>query len=208
MQQILTEYKAEEFLEEEGFPVVERMLFVDKDKAFEYAKSIGFPVVLKIASDKILHKTELNAIKLNVDENNFFKSFDELRKIKIEKNGIVVQKFLNGKNIIIGLKKDPVFGHIIVAGIGGIFAEIIKNVSFRVTPINKHEALEMLKELKGYNILSGYRGEKVDIKNIIKVILKVSKLAIDHPEITELDLNPLIVNPKYVKVVDARIVFN
>ena len=208
MMQIFTEYKAEEFLEKEGFPVAERKLFHSKEWAFSYAKSLGFPVVLKIASDKLLHKTELNAVRLNVNSDNFYNIYNELEKYKIEKHGIVVQKYVNGKYLIIGVKNDSTFGHVILAGIGGIFAELINDVSFRVLPIAKKDCLEMLKELKGYKLLSGFRGDKVNVNAVVNVMLKISKLINKYPEIQELDINPLVANSRDTKIVDARIVFS
>ena len=205
---ILTEYKAEDFLEREGFPIVERRLFQEWKEAFNYAKRIKFPVVLKLASDQLLHKTDVNAVRLNVSEENFFRNYMDLASMKIQKYGVLVQKFINGKYIIIGVKKDETFGHVILAGLGGVFAEVIKDISFRVLPINKKEALEMLKELKGFEILKGYRGERVDLGHVIGVMLKVSKLVEKHHSIIELDLNPLVANEREVKIVDARIIFD
>lgn len=204
---ILTEYKAEDFLEREGFPIVERRLFQEWKEAFNYAKRVKFPVVLKLASDHLLHKTDVNAVRLNVNEENFFRNYMDLAGMKIQKYGVLIQKFISGKYIIIGVKKDETFGHVILAGLGGVFAEVIKDVSFRVLPINKKEALGMLKELKCFEILKGYRGEKVDLRHVIGVMLKVSKLVEKHPSISELDLNPLVANEREVKIVDARIIF-
>lgn len=204
---ILTEYSAENLLEAEGFEIVPRILAHNNQQAFFAAKKLGFPAVLKISSDKLLHKSDKNAVKLNVREENFLSVYDELEKIKIEKQGIIVQKFLHGKYIFLGLKKDTTFGHIILVGIGGIYTEIIKDTSMRITPINKHQAEEMLKELKSYKILSGFRGEKVNIDLIVKNILKLSELSKKYPNIKELDINPLIVNEHHAKIVDARIIF-
>lgn len=206
--QVLTEYKAEEFLEKNGFNVVERKLFDDEQKALGYAEKIGFPVVLKLSSDELVHKSEVHGVKLSVYRENFLKEYRLLDRNKIKKQGIIVQKFVHGKYIIIGLKNDPAFGHVIIAGLGGIFAEVIKDVSYRVVPINKRQAIEMLKELKGYEILRGYRGDKVNIKKIIKAIIRVSKLSEKYKNIEELDINPLIVNSKEAKIVDARIAFS
>lgn len=205
---IYTEYKAEDFLEKEGFPVVNRRIFTNREEAFNYAKRIRFPVVLKIASDHLLHKTDVNAVRLNIHEEDFFKNYMDLWSMKIQKYGILVQKFINGKYIIIGVKKDETFGHVVLVGIGGIFAEVIKDTSLRVLPIERKDAIEMLEELKGYEILKGYRGEKADIRLIVDVIMKVSKLVEKHPSISELDINPLIVNENSAKIVDARIVFD
>ena len=205
---ILTEYLAENFLEEEGFKIVQRILTHNKDQALNAAKHIGFPVVLKISSNSLLHKSEKNAVKLDIKEENFSKTYDELDLIKIEKQGIIVQKYINGKFILLGLKKDPTFGHIILVCVGGIYTEIIKDTAMRITPINKNQALEMVKELKSYKILGGFRGEKVNINLIVEALLKLSKISQRCPSIKELDINPLIVNENSAEVVDARIIFD
>ncbi len=205
---VLTEYDAEVFLEENKFPVVERRLFNDQDQALNYAEKLGFPVVLKIASDKLLHKSDVNAVRLNVYKENFRDNFKELFSAKIEKKGILVQKYVPGKFILIGLKKDPTFGHAVAVGLGGIFTEVIKDISFRIVPISRKDANDMLKELKGYEILKGYRGGEADTDVIVDVLMKVSKLSEKYENISELDINPLIVNDSKAFVVDARIVFD
>ena len=206
--EIFTEYKAETFLEKKGFPVVKRELFTDAKKALEYASKIGFPVVLKLASDELLHKTDVNAVRLNVHNDEFMKEFASLSRMKIKHYGVIVQKFIHGKFIIIGIKKDETFGHVILVGLGGIFAEIINDTSFRVLPITKKDAFEMLKELRSFEILRGYRGEKVNLNHVVDIMLKVSKLTDNYPNILELDLNPLIANEKKALIVDARIIFD
>ncbi len=205
---ILTEYSAEEFLESNNFSVVERKIFNYVDEAFNYANKLGFPVVLKVVSDKLLHKTDLNAVRLNVFKDDFARVFNELKRMNIEKEGVLVQKFVHGKYVLIGLKRDGTFGHVVVVGLGGVFAEVIRDVAFRIVPISRVDALEMIKELKGYEVLAGFRGDKVNINLIIDNLLKVSKLAEENSNIFELDINPLVVNSKSAKIVDARIVFD
>ena len=173
-----------------------------------FANKISYPVVLKIASDKLLHKTDIHAVRVNVTKDQIEKVFKDLNKIKIEKQGILVQKFKQGKQILIGLKKDQTFGHIIVVGVGVIFTEVIKDTSFRIAPINKNQAKKMLKELKAYPILTGVRGGKIKIDAITKVILKVSALSKKCPTIKELDINPLVVDENKARIVDARIIFD
>ena len=206
--QILTEYKAEEFLEKEGFPVVDRILCKNEQEALTAAKKYGFHVVLKVASDKLMHKTDLNAVRLNVSKENFSQTYKELNNITIEKEGIVVQKYAHGKYLLVGIKKDPTFGHVLAVGLGGIYTEVLKDVSFRVIPVEKKDVQEMLQELKGFEILKGFRGEKVNLKSVYTFLLKIARLAEKHPHIEELDINPLIVNEKEATIVDARIVFN
>lgn len=204
---VLTEYLAENFLEKEKFEIVPRILVQTNEQALKAAEHLGFPVVLKISSDKLLHKSEKNAVKLNIERENLEKEYNELNNMPIEKGGIIVQKYINGKFIILGLKKDPTFGHVILVGIGGIYTEIIKDTAIRITPINRTQALAMLKELKSYRILEGFRGERVNIRLILDYLMKLSDLSKKYPNISELDINPLIVNESSAKVVDARIIF-
>jgi acyl-CoA synthetase (NDP forming) len=206
---ILAEKEAEDFLEKNGFPVARRVIVKDLNQAIKAVEKIRYPVVLKIVSKKILHKSDVGGVKLGIkNEEELKKAFEEIKKIKYFE-GAIVQEYLDGKYIICGLKKDETFGHVLVFGLGGIFTEVIKDVSFRVCPINKKEAEEMMKEIKGYQILKGIRGERAaNISSISDVLIKLSNLAQKHKNIQELDINPLIVNEKFSKVIDARIVFN
>jgi len=212
---ILTEDKAKEILKEHGIPVPKEELAENEEKAIEIAKKIGFPVALKLISPDILHRSDAKAIMLNL------KSEEELRKgfkeiIKNAKNfdpyarihGVLVQEMLpQGREVIVGLIKDPQFGHVVMFGLGGIFVEILKDVAFRVTPIDKKEALKMMKEIKGYKILEGVRGiSPSDINAIADVIVKVSELGVKMPEIKELDINPLFAYEKGAVAVDCRII--
>lgn len=207
--QILAEKEAEEFLEKKGFPIARRIVAKNLDECIKAAKKIGFPLVLKVVSRKILHKSDVHGVKVNVrDVDELKKSFNELKKIR-NFEGVMVQEYIEGKFVITGLKKDATFGHVIAFGLGGIFTEIIKDVAFRVCPITKKDAIEMIKEIKAYKILEGTRGEKpVNFYSILRVLLALSELSKKYNNIQELDINPLIVNDKNAKIVDARIVFN
>ena len=206
---VLAEKEAEEFLEKKGFPIAKRIFVKDFDGCLKAAKKISFPLVLKIASKKILHKSDVNGVRVNIkDEKELEKAFNELKKIK-NFEGVMVQEYIEGKFVITGLKKDPTFGHVIAFGLGGIFTEIIKDVSFRVCPITKKDAIEMIKEIKAYKILNGTRGEKpVNFYSILRVLLALSELSKKFKDIQELDINPLIVNEKNAKIIDTIIVFN
>ncbi len=205
---VLSEYKAEQFLAREGFPIVDHVLVQTLAQAENAAKKYKNHIVLKIASDTLLHKSDMNAVRLDVHPDALTATFHDLQKIKTEKHGIIIQKHITGKQLIIGLKKDPTFGHVILVGIGGIYTEVIHDVSMRVTPISNHDALTMLQELKSYKILKGYRGEKINIQQLIDIIVHVSALATKYPTIKELDINPLIINEKDAHIVDARIIFD
>ena len=197
---ILKEHQAELFLKKEGFPVVESHLVRDAAQLIKYGKKLGFPVVLK--NPDILHKTEKNAVKTNVYENNLDYEYDNLKA-----KNVLIQKQIKGHEFLVGVKKDNVFGHVIAFGIGGIFTEVLKEVSFRVLPVNKKDAIDLIRENKAYDLLNE-RGKKIPTKKIENIILKISELAERHPNIIELDINPLIVNEREAKIVDARIVFN
>lgn len=201
---ILTEKNAEDFLEKQGFPVVKRMIAKTRNDVFKAAKKIGFPVVLKLSAESIIHKTELNAVA--VDLKNAGEIADALEKMpKIKNAEFLVQKFVKGHEILVGLKKDATFGHVLIFGLGGIYTEVFKEVSMRVLPAGKAEIEKMMQETKAFQLLTA-RGRKFNMQKLLDVLEKTAKLAGKHPEIKELDINPLIVNEKECVVADARIV--
>lgn len=208
MQKVLSEKEAEDFLEKNSFPIVKRKLASNIDEIIKYSKDIGYPIALKLSSKEILHKTDIGAVKLNLQEKDLEKAYNELIKIKIKKPKILVQKHIEGQQIIIGLKKNPTFGHVLAFGLGGIFTEILKDISFRICPITEQDADSMIQEIKGYPILKGYRNFSVNIRLIKQILMKTSELAKKYPKIKELDINPLIVNEKQATIVDARIIFD
>jgi len=163
---------------------------------------INFPVVLKTDSKKIIHKTEKNAVITGINEKaQFEEGFHKLRKLS---QNVLIQKQQEGIQVIIGMKRDAQFGPVILFGLGGVMVEIMKDVSLRIAPVD--DAEKMIKEIKGYKMLEGYRGgEKANIKEIVELIQKISKLSLNE-DIQEIDLNPVIVNKKNAHVVDARII--
>ena len=207
--EVLTEKEAEDFLEKKGFPVARRMTALNLEETINAAKKIKFPLVLKIVSKKIIHKSDVHGVKVNIKNNEELKkAFNELKKIQ-NFEGVMVQEYLEGQSMLVGLKNDATFGHVLVFGLGGIYTEVLKDVSFRVCPINNKDVIEMVKEIKGYKILEGIRGEsKVNFYAIYRVLLALSELTKKFKNIQELDINPLIVNEKYAKIIDARIVLN
>ncbi|MFA5176182.1 MAG: acetate--CoA ligase family protein [Candidatus Nanoarchaeia archaeon] len=197
---ILKEDEAEDFLEKNGFKVVKRGFSKDYKSALDIATKIGFPVVLK--NTNLLHKTEKSGVKLNVNKDDFEKTFKELKS-----NNILIQKQTSGVEFLMGIKKDNTFGHVITFGLGGIYTEVFKDVSFRVYPIKEEDAEEMINEIKFSKIFDA-RNVKVNKKNIIENILKLNNLIKKNSKITELDINPLIANDKEALIVDARIVMD
>ncbi len=204
---VLTEYIAELFLEKEGFPIVEKTLCKTEAEALKVSRRYSFPVVLKVVSGELIHKSEKHAVRINVGEENFHQIFKELENVKVKKEGILVQRFVEGTSLLVGLKKDPTFGHVLAVGLGGVYTELIKDISLRIVPVTKKDVKEMLEELKCYKVLQGYRGEKINFEKLEEIMLKLSKLAERYSNLEELDINPLIINEKEAKVVDARIVF-
>jgi len=166
---------------------------------------LRYPIVLKIFSKKILHKTDVGGVITNIrDKEKAKMCFNKLKRIR-DVEGIVAQKQEEGVEVIIGMKRDEQFGPVVMFGLGGIFIEVLRDVSFRICPLTKKDAFEMIKEIKGYKILKGIRGKKgVDIDKIVDLILKLSKLALNEKEIKEIDLNPVIVNEKRAVIVDVR----
>ena len=169
---------------------------------------LKFPVALKVCSNKILHKTDVDGVKLNIsDINELKKKFKNFRKKFPKENLLVDQMADKGVEIIIGLIQDPTFGLSIMCGIGGIFTELYKDVTFRVVPIDKYDAKEMIEEIKGKKLLEGFRNIKADKKLVIDLLLKVSKIGeelMDH--IKEMDLNPVFVYKNDYCVVDAKLI--
>jgi len=221
---LLDFYQTKRILSKYKIPFCRGRIFKSKAKALNFAKKTGFPVVLKIASVDILHKTDIGGVKLGIkNEKDLKKSWNEILKqaqkvptksgildgkaIGIKNEGVLVQKEIKGTEIILGMKRDEIFGPIMMFGGGGIFIELLKDVSFEICPLKKQEVKEMLKRTKVYKVLKGFRGfPRVNVEKIIKIILNLSKLSLKEKQIKEIDLNPIICNEKEVLVVDAKII--
>lgn len=212
---VLTEIEAKQALKEAGIKVTGTRLAATEEAALAIAKETGFPVVLKIASPDITHKSDAGGVKTGLrDAAEVKKAYGEIIASVKEKfpeaklEGVSVQQMARpGVEIIIGMFKDPQFGPVIMFGLGGIFVEVLKDVSFRIIPIAKRDAAEMIDDIKGKALLKGYRGqEPADINALVDVLLKVSAFAEKHPEIKEIDLNPVFAYKDAAVAVDARIV--
>lgn len=208
----LTEKEAKDILTAYKIPVVRGEVCNSFDQIKKTALWIGFPLVLKAVSDEIVHKTDVGAVVLDIKdekslEDAYVSIIANMKKINIYPQGFYIQEMVKGDfELIIGAKRDHTFGPVIMLGLGGIYAEALKDVTFRIAPVDKKMALDMINELKSAKILKGYRGKNANIDLISDVLVKLSKLIIDNPEIAEVDINPLIVNSNKAIAADARMV--
>ncbi|MDW8136530.1 MAG: acetate--CoA ligase family protein [Thermodesulfobacterium sp.] len=208
----LLEHESKEVLKAYNLTTTECYVVKELEEAKKLAKEIGYPVVLKVLSPQVIHKSDLGGVKLNLkNEEELSLAFEELwSKFKDQELlGLSLQKMaVPGIEVIVGVSTDPTFGSVIMFGLGGIFVEILKEVSFRVLPLTERDAMEMIEETKGYQLLKGYRGVSGDIKSLKQVLLKVSQLIEENPIIKEMDLNPIFIYPEGYTIVDARIVLD
>jgi len=211
----LLETEAKTICMEYGISVTKFKLAKNERETLKAAASIGYPIVLKIVSPDIIHKSDVGGVLINIKNaqetrNGYRKIMDNVMKHnpKARIVGMLVQEMAPaGTEVIVGSIKDPQFGPALMFGLGGVFVEVLKDVAFRIAPVNENEAAEMISEVKAYPLLKGYRNTPpADIEAIIKILVNTSKLVMDNPEIKELDFNPVIVYEKGAKTVDARII--
>lgn len=203
---VLFEEEAEEFLEKEGFPVPFRGSAYNLRDVISLCDKIKFPIAMKVKG--ILHKSDVGGVKLDIrSKEEAIEAFTHLNKIRGSK-GVLLQEFMEGLQLIAGIKDDPTFGKVLVFGSGGIYTEILSDVSFRVCPISKTEALNMIKETKISKILLGARRQHFPLVHLVDFLVKLSELAVRHPTLSELDVNPLIINQYKIRAVDCRAVFS
>lgn len=198
-----------------GIPVTNFKVAKNEAEAVKFAEEIGYPIVLKIVSPDIIHKSDVGGVVVGLktakDVRNAYKQIlESIKKHKADAKivGVLVQEMApSSTEVIVGAIKDPQFGPALMFGLGGIFVEVLKDVTFRVAPITVDEAREMITEVKAYPLLKGYRNQPpADIEAIVQILLNTSRLVMEHQEIKELDLNPIMVYEKGAKTVDARII--
>ena len=211
----LLEYEAKAVCQEYGIPVTKVKISKNPEEAAKFSSQIGYPVVLKIISPDVLHKFDVGGVILDINSQEEAKNAYNtiVENVKEHKpnahiDGILIQEMApSSTEVIIGCIKDAQFGPTLMFGFGGTFVEVMKDVSFRIAPIGEADAREMMTEVKAYPILQGCRGQPpADIDTLAQILLNVSKLVMDYPEIRELDLNPIMVYEKGAKTVDARII--
>ncbi len=211
---VLYEYEAKEVARLIGIPTPKNIFVKEFDSLDVENLDLKEPYVIKIVSPQVIHKSDVGGVVLNVSRENLK---DEIRKM-VEKvrskvpnatvEGVLIEEMADkGVETIVGLVKDPQFGPVVMFGLGGIFVEVYRDVAFRLAPLDKDEALSMIKEVKAYKILKGYRGmPPSDIEAIADVIVKVGEFGYKFQEVNELDINPLMAYPDGVNALDVRII--
>ncbi len=212
---LLNEIESKVLLSEAGIPVVEAKLAASKKEAIAISKKVGFPVALKIVSPEITHKSDVGGVKLGLKTSKQVEAaYEEILSAVKQKypraviDGVSVQKMARpGTEVIVGMTKDAQFGPVLMFGLGGILVELLKDVSFRIVPLEREDARDMIREIKGYPILEGFRGmEPVDVSILEEILLKISRFVDDNPGIKELDLNPIFAYKDGAVAVDARVI--
>ena len=209
------EVEAKEILRAYDFNVLAGQLARTSDEAVEIAERIGYPVVLKISSPDIIHKSDFGGVRINLANAEQVRDAFDLMMVRIQRRapnahlrgGFVEKMGQRGREVILGMTRDPQFGPMLMFGLGGIFVEVMKDVTFHLAPITPDEAMQMLKGTRSYALLKGARGQApVDLDAIAGALQRISQLATDYPQISELDINPFIVGPVGVQayVADAR----
>jgi len=214
---ILTEVESKQILGEAGVPIAAAQLAATREEAVAVARQIGLPVVLKIVSPEISHKSDIGGVKLNLgSEEEVAAAFDEIvaaaRRAEPEATvlGVSVQKMARpGVEVIMGMTMDPQFGPVLMFGLGGVFVEVLKDVAFRIVPLEPRDARQMIRDIQGFPVLEGFRGqEPADLAVLEDMLMRLSAFVEEHPEIQELDLNPIFAYGDGALAVDARIVLS
>ena len=213
----LNEVEAKQLLASAGVPVAETQLAITADEAVNAAEEIGYPVVMKIVSPEIAHKSDVGGVVVGVENSDDVRSvFAEINRSVADKapqaeiDGVAIQAMVpQGTEIIVGSTTDEQFGPVMMFGLGGVFVEILEDVAFRIVPLEPKDASDIVREIKGFPLLDGARGrEKADLDSLENLILKVTNLVDENPQIAELDLNPVFAYSDGVVAVDAHIVLD
>jgi len=212
---VLTEVESKLVMSQAGIPVVEAKLAKTKTEAIALSRKMGFPAVLKIVSPDIIHKSDSGGVKLGLaNAAQVGRAYTEIMAAakksspKAAISGVSVQKMARpGVEVIMGMTKDAQFGPVLMFGLGGVFVEVLKDVAFRIVPLVRRDASQMIREIKGYPVLEGYRGhEPANVKVLEDLLLKLSDFIDKTPEIKELDLNPIFAYKDSAVAVDARVI--
>jgi acetate---CoA ligase (ADP-forming) subunit beta len=206
----LSEFESKQLLVRYRIPVTREFLVNDPEGLTKAALQIGYPLVLKGCSPEIAHKTEKNLIRLDIrSEGEALQAFQEIMDLLVgNQKAVLVQEMILGKReLMAGMTRDPQFGPCVLFGLGGIFTEILEDVTFRVAPLEKRDALEMLQEIKAHKILTAFRGlEAVDQDALADILMQIGQIGLEEEQIKEIDVNPLIIFQSKPVAVDALVV--
>jgi acetyl-CoA synthetase (ADP-forming) len=205
----LSEFESKQVLTAYGIPVTKEILVNDLEGLMDATRKIGYPLVLKGCSSDIAHKTEKGLIKVDIRNREEARSaFEEIRAHMGTDAGVLVQEMVKGqRELVVGLTRDPQFGPCVMFGLGGIFTEILKDISFRVAPLEKRDALDMMQEIRGHKILEAVRGmEAADLDTLSGILIKVGRIGLENETVKEIDINPVIISGNKPVAVDALVV--
>jgi acyl-CoA synthetase (NDP forming) len=205
----LLEHECKVILKHIGVPTTSCLVAQSEEEAIRMSDTIGYPVVLKILSPEVIHKSDAGGVKLDLGIGEVREAYNELLAAFRGRNiiGVSVQEMAEpGLEVIVGVTRDATFGPVLMFGLGGVFVEVLHDVAFRVIPVTEEDAEEMIQEIKGYPLLKGYRGNAADIPSLKQILLKASDLVTAYPAIKEVDLNPIFAYSKGSLVVDARMI--
>lgn len=208
-QQSLSEFESKLVISAAGVPVTREGLARSREEAVALAEGMGFPVVMKGCSHRLTHKTELGMVKVNIaDAQTAATAYDELVAKGIPMDGVLVQEMVRGsREFVIGLIRDAQFGPCVMFGLGGVFTEALRDVSFRVAPLRELDAEEMIAEIRSIKLLGEFRGSPaVNRSSLVKILVGLGRLGLENEEISEIDINPLIIRGDEPIAVDAMVV--
>ena len=206
----LSEYEAKQVLAAYGIPVTRECLVGNGADLEKAVQEIGYPLVMKGCSSEIAHKTEKGLIHTDIrSDAEALKAFDQIKeRLNVYSGAVLIQEMIPGRReLVMGMTRDDQFGPCVMFGLGGIFTEILKDISFRRAPLEKRDALEILQEIKGHNILGAIRGmEAADVESLADILIQLGKIGLEIDHVQEIDLNPVIIFGKKPIVVDALMI--
>ena len=210
----LTYEESREVMKLAGFPLNKMLLAEDVDTCILRANEVKYPVVLKVVSEDVVHKSDSGGVKVGISSDEELRKAHDEMMVSVKNNypkaiiqGFSVEEMVSGVELLIGTNTDSQFGKMIALGIGGIFVEVYKDISFKLIPITERDVQDMLEEIQGRKMIEGYRGmPKVDVEELTSLMMKVSNLIEEFPQIQEMDLNPIVATSDGLKAIDARII--
>jgi len=208
-QKALSEFESKQLIKSAGVLITNEKLAQSGTEAVEIAQDLGFPVVLKGCSHKLMHKTELGLVKLNLRNiSEVENAYEQITESGLDMDGVLVQEMISGnREFVIGMNRDPQFGPCVMFGLGGVYTEVLKDVIFRVAPISESDAAEMLDEIKTRKLLDEFRGDPaIDRDTLVKALVGVGDLGNRYENIAEIDINPVIISGNRAVAVDALVI--